>query len=66
MKKTDTPKPAKLCYSHIGGKLGMLLLQNFIEKGWITKADEADKHYQITPEGEKGFKKMGIDLTEVK
>jgi hypothetical protein len=65
MKKTDSPKPAKLCYDHIGGKLGTLLLHHFIEKEWIAKVQTEDKHYIITPEGEKGFKKMGIDLSDI-
>lgn len=45
-------KPAKTCYSHLGGKLGTLLLENFIEKGWIAKDNSADKHYHITELGE--------------
>ena len=34
MKKVsnDGPKPAKLCYGHIGGKLGELLTATFIVK----------------------------------
>jgi hypothetical protein len=66
MTNTTAPKPAKRCYNHIGGKLGSLLLENFIKKGWIAKGSPEDKHYEITPEGEKGFKKLGIDLAEVK
>jgi predicted transcriptional regulator len=58
-------KPAKACYSHIGGKLGELLLENFVDKGWITKQD-GDKHYHITPAGETGLTKMGLDLSKIK
>jgi hypothetical protein len=33
----STGKTAKTCYEHIGGKLGQLLLEQFVEKGWIAK-----------------------------
>jgi hypothetical protein len=59
-------KPAKQCYTHIGGKLGMLLMQSFIDKSWIAKKHSSDKHFYITAEGEKQFSKMGIDLSQIK
>lgn len=59
-------KPAKTCYSHLGGKLGTLLLEQFIEKQWIAKEKPGDKHYYITPLGEKEFAKLGIDLSQIK
>jgi hypothetical protein len=37
MKNKLFEKTAKLCYEHIGGKLGSLLLEQFIEKGWLAK-----------------------------
>lgn len=33
----NATKPAKLCYEHLGGKLGQLLKETFIEKNWIAK-----------------------------
>jgi hypothetical protein len=30
--KSTSVKPAKMCYSHIGGKLGQLLVENFAEE----------------------------------
>jgi hypothetical protein len=59
-------KPAKLCFEHIGGKLGMLLLDAFIEKGWIAKGNPAGKHLYITEKGQKEFTKMGLDLSQIK
>ena len=59
-------KPAKLCFEHIGGKLGMLLLNTFIEKKWIAKEDPIDKHFYITDKGQKEFTKMGLDLSQIK
>lgn len=61
----SNPLPAKVCYTHLGGKLGMLLMEAFIEKGWIAKANPRDKHYFITPAGEKALTKLGIDLTQL-
>lgn len=59
-------KPAKLCYEHIGGKLGSLLLEQFIAKGWLTKIKPEDKNYVITEKGETELTKLGIDLSKIK
>lgn len=59
-------KPAKACYSHLGGKLGTLLLENFIAKKWIAKDNASDKHFYITDLGTAEFTKLGIDLSEIK
>ncbi|MBS7254718.1 ArsR family transcriptional regulator [Flavobacterium branchiicola] len=64
-KKLDAVKPAKMCYSHIGGKLGQLLAITFEEKGWIARKNPADKHFYITDLGQKEFEKLGIDLSEI-
>lgn len=66
--KDESPKqkPAKMCYSHIGGKLGQLLAVTFAEKGWIEKKNNSDKHFYITDLGEKEFTKLGIDIAEIK
>jgi hypothetical protein len=58
--------PAKTCFSHIGGKLGTLLMESFIDKGWITKSTLDEKHFHITPKGVKEFSKLGIDLSQIK
>jgi predicted transcriptional regulator len=59
-------KPAKLCYTHIGGKLGILLLEKFIDKGWLAKDKPTDKHFYITDKGKKEFTKLGIDISQIK
>lgn len=64
--KTTTSKPAKICYEHIGGKLGQLLVENFAEKGWIAKSKPTDKHFYITDLGQKEFEKLGIDISQIK
>ncbi|MBZ4033487.1 ArsR family transcriptional regulator [Flavobacterium sp. 17A] len=66
MSNSPSVKPAKKCYEHLGGKLGELLLESFIEKEWIAKNAPSDKHFYITELGEKEFAKMGLDLTKIK
>ncbi len=51
METTKEVKPAKLCFEHIGGKLGMLLMDLFKEKKWIAKNKSRDKHFYITDKG---------------
>ncbi|HEX3025503.1 MAG TPA: hypothetical protein VHP12_09845 [Chitinophagaceae bacterium] len=55
--------PAKLCYSHIGGRLGGLLTKHYINKGWIKQVENNERLYYVTPKGKKAFTEMGIDLS---
>ena len=66
MSKQNEKLPAKTCYSHIGGKLGSLLMEQFIHKGWIAKEKLSDKAFYITDKGKKEFEKLGIDLSQIK
>ncbi|MDQ7961267.1 ArsR family transcriptional regulator [Flavobacterium lindanitolerans] len=66
MDKTLDRKPAKKCYEHIGGKLGMLLLEQFIAKSWLAKEKPDDKNFYITDIGILEFTKLGIDLSQIK
>ncbi|HEY4785734.1 MAG TPA: hypothetical protein VIH57_06780 [Bacteroidales bacterium] len=59
-------KLAKTCTTHIGGRLGRLLMEQFVAKGWIAKEKPGDKYYVITTDGEKEFTKLGIDLNQIK
>lgn len=65
MKQNTAKKPAKICYNHIGGKLGTLLLEEFIHKGWIAKENPEAKHFYITEEGIKGLTTLGIDVSKI-
>lgn len=58
--------PAKTCYSHIGGKLGALLLEQFVAKGWLSRSPDREKPFFITEEGEREFSRLGIDLKQIK
>ena len=62
--KKQPELPAKMCYTHIGGKLGALLLEAFIEKHWLEKSPNS-KHYVITAKGKKELAKFGIDLSMI-
>ena len=55
--------PVKLCYSHVGGRLGSLLTELYLEKGWIKQTEENERMYYITPKGKKSFTDMGVDLS---
>lgn len=65
MTKKTTVKPAKICYDHIGGKLGAMLLKMCIEQRWIQKVDPADKHFFITEKGQTEFTRLGLDLSQI-
>lgn len=66
MNEVTGKKHAKLCYEHVGGKLGELLLQNFVAKGWLLKDEMNKKELVITEKGTKGFSELGIDLSQLK
>jgi hypothetical protein len=57
--------PAKMCFSHIGGKLGSMLMESFLDNGWIEKSNAAHKHFFITDKGKKEFLKLGVDVTQI-
>lgn len=63
--KAPEKKTAKLCYEHIGGKLGHLLLEQFIDQGWLAKEHYTDKDCYITEKGKQEFAKLGIDLSHI-
>lgn len=64
MKRIESAPQIKSCFSHIGGKFGNRLTIRFEELGWIEK-DPQSKHFLITPKGEKEFKKLGVDTTDL-
>lgn len=63
---SNTPSkaiPVKLCYSHIGGRLGSIMTEHYIEKGWIKQSADNERLYYVTAKGKKIFTEMGIDLS---
>jgi hypothetical protein len=65
MKTKENLIPAKMCYSHIGGKLGTLLLESFVDKGWIARETAGEKHFYVTEKGKKEFTKLGVDISQI-
>ncbi len=55
--------PVKLCYAHIGGRLGSLLADLYISKGWIVPVEGNERWYSISAKGKKAFKELGLDLS---
>lgn len=62
--KNDSPNIIKSCFSHMGGKFGNRLTTRFEELGWISR-DPESKHFLITPKGEREFKKLGVDTSNL-
>jgi hypothetical protein len=48
----------------MGGKFGNRLTARLEALGWITK-DPESKHFLITSKGEKEFKKLGVDTSNL-
>lgn len=59
-------KPAKICYDHIGGKLGALFMEKCIEKNWIEQVDHSNHLFSITKKGLTAFGNLGLDLSQIK
>ena len=55
--------PVKLCYSHIGGRLGSMLTEHYIQKGWIKQSADNERLFYVTAKGKKIFTDMGIDIS---
>ncbi len=43
-----------------------MLLEKFVENGWLTKDNQSDKHFYITEKGNVEFGKLGIDISQIK
>ncbi len=55
MKNLEELKPAKACYNHLGGKLGTLLFDMFIEKSRIAKQNSEDKTFSLLQRDKKNL-----------
>ena len=58
-------KPVKIRFEHIEGKLGKMLMETFVENGWIAKSNARAKDFCITDTGQQEFTKLGLDLTKL-
>jgi DNA-binding transcriptional ArsR family regulator len=56
-------RAARTCYDHIAGTLGVSLHDRFTALNWLSvAATESDNYYDLTLEGARTFKALGIDL----
>ncbi len=55
-------RTARTCYDHIAGALGVAIHDRFKALGWLSDASARDDAYRITPNGEKAFEALGIDV----
>lgn len=65
MKMNNDIKNAKLCYKHLGGKLGELLLDYLIKEQWLVKAPLPAEHYRLSDKGVAELLKAGIDVSKL-
>ncbi len=57
---------ARLCYDHLGGKAGHLLLCMLLERGWLAaRPGGTVTEYQVTKDGRRTLTKWGIDLNQL-
>jgi DNA-binding transcriptional ArsR family regulator len=56
-------RTARTCYDHIAGTVGVLLHDRLHALGWLTHARKsAERAYDLTPTGAKGFESLSIDI----
>jgi len=55
-------RAARTCYDHIAGTLGVSLHDRFQSLGWLERREGPDHCYDLTPEGTKALRGLGIDV----
>jgi predicted transcriptional regulator len=55
-------KYCRSCYSHLAGKVGVMITSKLVEQSYIRLSGE---HYEITPAGRRFFDSIGIDIIEL-
>jgi DNA-binding transcriptional ArsR family regulator len=56
-------KYCRTCYDHLAGKVGVMINESLIKKGFLKSAHNA---YELTVSGEKFFDKLEIDISSLK
>ena len=54
---------ARTCYDHLAGKLGVAVTDACLGRDWLRAAG---KDFELTPEGERGFRTFDIDTGALK
>jgi DNA-binding transcriptional ArsR family regulator len=55
-------RAARTCYDHIAGALGVSLHDRFNVLGWLSGGSGANNAYDLTADGAKAFKALGVDI----
>jgi DNA-binding transcriptional ArsR family regulator len=53
---------ARTCYDHLAGKVAVQIAHSLEQQQLLTRSA---KSYEVTPDGQKWFKKLRIDVTEL-
>lgn len=64
MKPKNDIRNAKICYTHLGGKLGGLFLDYLIKEKWLVKDEPTGESYRLSDKGVAELLKAGIDITD--
>jgi DNA-binding transcriptional ArsR family regulator len=56
-------REARMCYDHIAGRLGVAIAGALVAKRWLSPANEG---FLPTPAAERGFRRLGIALDELR
>jgi len=62
MKPKNDIRAAKLCYTHLGGKLGGIFLEYLIKEKWLV--NDGTENYRLSDKGVAELSKAGIDITD--
>lgn len=55
-------RQARSCYGHLAGVMGVALMEEMRERGWLVPRVEADRtHFDVTSAGVAGLAELGID-----
>jgi hypothetical protein len=57
---------ARTCYDHMAGKLGVMLHSRLKAKGWLSVDSRKGNSCELSVDGLKGFKALGVDLEETR
>ena len=52
-------RPARCCYGHLAGRMGVAMLDGMCGDGWLKRADERD--FIVTDRGASGLDGLGLD-----
>ncbi|CAN7550377.1 helix-turn-helix transcriptional regulator [Pseudoduganella sp. LjRoot289] len=62
--KPSTPdrlRHARTCYDHMAGSVAVRLHDHMAAQGWLAEHEDDGREYELTPAGEQGFDRLGVD-----